>query len=150
MEQRQTKLEYWMSIAEAVAQRSHDEETKVGAIIVKNDTGMIVASGHNGFVRGATDDSLPKTRPEKYKYMVHAEENLCAHAAKNGINIGNSTLIITLSPCQKCLRLMYQAGITEVVCRDLYRDHNIDMEDLKIIQEETAEGFYRLKYDIKE
>jgi len=150
MEQRQTKLEYWMSIAEAVAQRSHDEETKVGAIIVKNDTGMIVASGHNGFVRGAPDDSLPKTRPEKYKYMVHAEENLCAHAAKNGINIGNSTLIITLSPCQKCLRLMYQAGITEVVCRDLYRDHNIDMEDLKIIQEETAEGFYRLKYDIKE
>jgi dCMP deaminase len=156
-----------MGIAEAVALRSHDEETKVGAILVKNDTGMVVATGHNGFVRGAPDSTLPKTRPEKYKFMVHAEENLLAHTSRNGINVDNCTLVITLSPCQKCLRLMWQAGITdspcqkclrlmwqagitEVICRDIYRDHTIDMEDIDIVQTETKEGYHRLKYVISE
>lgn len=137
-----------MGIAIAASERSHDAETKVGGILVKNDTGMVVATGHNGFVRGADDNKLPATRPEKYNYMVHAEENIITHCARNGISIDGCTLIITLSPCQKCLRLMWQAGITEVICRDLYRDHCIDMPDLDITQEETEEGYYRLKYDI--
>lgn len=147
---RPSKLEYWMGIAEAVSARSHDSETKVGAILIKNDTGMIVASGHNGFVRGAPDSKLPTTRPDKYKFMVHAEENLLAHTSRNGIAIDDCTLVITLSPCQRCLRLMWQAGITEVICRDIYRDHTIDMEDLDIEQTETEEGYYRLKYKVSE
>ena len=139
-----------MGIAEAVAKRSHDEETKVGAILIKNDTGMVIASGHNGFVRGAPDENLPKVRPDKYQYMVHAEENLLAHCARNGINVDNCKLVITLSPCQRCLRLMWQAGITEVICRDIYRDHCIDMKDIDIEQETTKEGYHRLRYVISE
>lgn len=135
-----------MNIAEAVSTRSHDSETKVGAILVKNDTGMVVATGHNGFVRGAPDKFLPVTRPDKYKFMVHAEENLIAHCARNGISIDNCTLVITLSPCQKCLRLMWQAGITQVICRDIYRDHTIDLADIDITQEETEEGYHKLTY----
>jgi dCMP deaminase len=129
-----------------VSTRSHDDETKVGSVIIKNDTGMVVATGHNGFARGAPDHLLPTTRPEKYEYMIHAEENLISHCAKSGIPIDNCTLVITLSPCQKCLRLMWQAGITQVICRDLYRDHRIDMKDLKIEQEQTEEGYYKLTY----
>jgi dCMP deaminase len=140
------KHKYWMSIAEAVSLRSHDTETKVGAILVKNDTGMVVATGHNGFVRGAPDDKLPTTRPDKYEYIVHAEENLIAHCAKSGISVDDCTLVITLSPCQKCLRLMWQAGITTVICRDLYRDHKIDLKDIKIRQEVTDDGYYKLTY----
>lgn len=139
-----------MGIAEAVALRSHDEETKVGAILVKNDTGMVVATGHNGFVRGAPDSRLPTVRPDKYQFMVHAEENLLAHTSRNGISVDNCSLIITLSPCQKCLRLMWQAGITEVICRDIYRDHTIDMEDIDIVQTKTKEGYHRLRYVISE
>jgi dCMP deaminase len=138
-----------MSIAEAAAQRSHDEQTKVGAVLVKNDTGMVVATSHNGFVRGAPDHLLPKTRPEKYEYMIHAEDNLIAHCAKSGISVDNCSLVITMSPCQKCLRLMWQAGITQVICRDLYRDHRIDMKDLKIEQEQTEEGYYKLTYKLQ-
>lgn len=135
-----------MDIANAASARSHDTETKVGGILVKNDTGMVVATGHNGFARGAPDHLLPTTRPEKYEYIIHAEENLISHCAKSGIPIDNCTLVITLSPCQKCLRLMWQAGITQVICRDLYRDHRIDMKDLKIEQEQTEEGYYKLTY----
>lgn len=146
--ERPSKHKYWMGIAEAVSLRSHDVETKVGAILVKNDTGMVIATGHNGFVRGAPDSELPTTRPDKYQYVVHAEENLLAHTSRNGISVDGCTLVITLSPCQKCLRLMWQAGITEVICRDIYRDHCVDMKDIDIEQEETEEGFYRLKYGI--
>ena len=146
---RPSKLKYWMGIAEAVSLKSHDSETKVGGILVKNDTGMVVATGYNGFVRGAPDDKLPTTRPDKYNFIVHCEENLIASSAKNGINVSDCTLIITMSPCQKCLRLMWQAGITEVVCKDLYRDHNTDMADLGIVEEATDEGYTRLKYEHK-
>lgn len=148
IKRRPSKYEYWMGIAEAVSARSHDIETKVGAILVKNDTGMVIATGHNGFVRGAPDDSLPKVRPEKYEFMVHAEENLMAHCAKSGISVDNCTLVITLSPCQRCLRLMFQAGITRVICRDIYRDHNIDMKDIDIDQTTTKEGYHELRYEI--
>jgi dCMP deaminase len=135
-----------MGIADAVSQRSHDEQTKVGAVLIKNDTGMVVATSHNGFVRGAPDELLPKTRPEKYEYMMHAEDNLVAHCAKSGISVDNCSLIITLSPCQKCLRLMWQAGITQVVCKTLYRDHKINMKDLSIEERRTEEGYYLLTY----
>jgi dCMP deaminase len=143
---RLSKNKYWMGLAEAASMRSHDDETKVGGVLIKNDTGMLVATGHNGFARGAPDNLLPTKRPEKYEYMIHAEENLISHCAKSGIPIDNCTLVITLSPCQKCLRLMWQAGITQVICRDLYRDHKIDMKDLKIEQEQTEEGYYKLTY----
>ena len=146
---RPSKHRYWMSLAEAASMRSHDDETKVGGVLIKNDTGMLVATGHNGFARGAPDGILPTTRPEKYEYMIHAEENLISHCAKSGIPIDNCTLVITLSPCQKCLRLMWQAGITQVICRDLYRDHKIDMKDLKIEQEQTEEGYYKLTYKLQ-
>ena len=138
-----------MDIATTVSSRTHDEETKVGAVLVRNDTGMVVATAHNGFARGAPDELLPKKRPEKYEYMIHAEENLIAHCAKSGIPVDNCTLIITMSPCVKCLRLMWQAGITNVICKDLYRDHNIDMKDIGIHEETTKEGYHALAYRSK-
>lgn len=145
-ETRSSKYKYWMDIALAVSSRSHDAETKVGAILVRNDTGMVVATAHNGFARGAPDESLPKKRPEKYEYMIHAEENLIAHCAKSGIAVDDCKLIITLSPCVRCLRLMWQAGITKVICKDLYRDHNINMKDIDIYEEITEEGYHSLTY----
>lgn len=147
---RPSKLEYWMKLAEAASSRSHDEQTKVGAVVVNNDTGAVLATGHNGFIRGADDDKLPKTRPEKYKYMVHAEENIISNCARHGVSIDNCKLVITMSPCQRCLRLMWQAGITEVICRDIYRDHCIDMDDIDIQQEKTTEGYYKLTYKVKD
>jgi dCMP deaminase len=135
-----------MGMAEAASKRSHDAETKVGAVVVNNTTGAIIATGYNGFVRGAPDDKLPNTRPNKYKHMVHAEENLIANCARHGKSMDNCKLVITLSPCQKCLRLMWQAGITEVICKDIYRDHCIDLDDIDIKQEKTPEGYYKLTY----
>lgn len=139
-----------MKQAEVVAERSHDAETKVGAILINNESGAVIAQGYNGFVRGADDTKLPRTRPDKYPYMVHAEQNLMANCARHGISMENTSLIITLSPCTVCMRLMWQAGITRVICRDLYRDVSkiLEMEDLHVDISRTEEGYYVLEYSI--
>lgn len=119
---RQNKYSNLMELAEVIAKRSHDAETKVGAILVSNKTGAILATGYNGFVRGANDQGLPNTRPEKYPYMVHAEENLIANAARHGIAMEDCTIVCTHSPCSKCMRLLFQAGITRLIVKNLYKD----------------------------
>ena len=122
-------------MAKTTALRSKDAETKVGAILVNNITGAVIATGYNGFVRGAPDHLLPTTRPDKYDYIVHAEQNLICNCARHGISMNDCTLVSTLSPCVKCMRLLWQCGIKKIICRDLYRDMSdiLEMKDIKVV-----------------
>jgi dCMP deaminase len=144
-----SKHEMYMEMAATAAKRSHDAETQVGAALVNNKTGAILATGCNGFVRGAPDAELPNTRPDKYEYMVHAEENLIANCARHGISMDDCTLYCTMSPCVKCMRIMWQCGITSIVVRDLYRD--VDkiktMKDIQLdIRTSTEHPYHVLQY----
>lgn len=149
---RPSKHEYFMNIAHAVKMRSHDSQTKVGAVLVCNDHNSILGTGYNGFVRGADDSILPTTRPEKYQYMQHAEKNLISNLIKRGgVSTDNSTLYCTLSPCQDCMRFLYQSGITKVIIENKYKDFDSlkKMMDLQIDENQTPEGFIELTYRIK-
>src|SRR6478609_3085277 len=108
---RPSKLANYMETAEVCAKRSHDAETKVGAVLVNNISGAIMATGFNGFVRGAPDSILPTTRPDKYEYIVHAETNLITNCARHGISMDNCMLVCTLSPCKSCMRMLINAGV---------------------------------------
>lgn len=145
-----TKNETYMTIADTVAQRSHDSETQVGAVLIKNDSGAIIATGHNGFVRGAPDDDLPSTRPDKYPYMIHAEENVIAHCARYGISMDDCKLICTLSPCVKCMRLLWQSGVTHIIAREMYKDFEEQirgMQDISVItRKDESDGFIHIIY----
>lgn len=145
---RPSKLQNYMDIAETVALRSHDAETKVGALLVNNQSGAIIATGYNGFIKGAADDLLPNTRPEKYEYILHAEENLLTNCARHGISMADSFLVCTLSPCKKCMRLMINAGVSFVVCKELYRDFEqiLTMKDVAVQYIRTNEDFYEIRY----
>ncbi len=129
-----SKLNHYFNIADSCAQMSHDKQTKVGSLLVKKDKGTILVSAYNGFVRQAPDDSLPTTRPEKYKYIIHSEVNLICNAASNGVNTSDCFVVCTLSPCINCLRVLWQASIDTIYFRDTYHDfnENINMEDLKV------------------
>lgn len=131
---KESKLDNYFKRAAIVSELSPDEQTKVGCVLLNNESKAIIASGYNGFVRGADDKNLPKTRPEKYKFMVHAEENLIFNCVRNGISTNNCTLFVTLSPCQKCTRSMYQSGITTIYFRDKYKDFEdqINLGDLEV------------------
>lgn len=145
---RPSKLENYMDMANIVAMRSHDAETQVGAILINNESGAIVATGYNGFVRGANDNTLPNTRPDKYEYILHAEQNLIANCARHGISMQNSTLICTMSPCKLCMRMIFNCGITKVVVQELYRDFKDiqEMKDLNVEVKTNEYGFYELTY----
>lgn len=107
--------------AEVTSENSPDAETKVGAVLISYKTGSVISEGYNGFVRGAKDELIPKTRPEKYKYVIHAEANLICNAARNGVNTDDCFVALTISPCVHCARLLYQCGITTVYYKDYYR-----------------------------
>ena len=137
-------------MALVVAHRSHDAETKVGAVLVNNKSGAILATGFNGFVRGAIDSQLPCTRPLKYEFILHAEENLIANCARHGISMEDCTLICTLSPCKHCMRLMINCGISKVVARELYKDFEdiLSMPDVKTSMDKREDGFYEITYTV--
>jgi dCMP deaminase len=143
-----SKIEVQMNMAEQMARLSPDEETKVGAILIKNDGETMLTQGYNGFVRGADDDVLPKTRPSKYEYLIHAEINLLSNAAYNGISTKDATIVCTLTPCKSCMRALYNAGIRKVIAKKLYSDyeHILSMKDLKVDCKIDEHGFYHLTY----
>lgn len=116
------KLNYYHNRAVAAAKQSHDLQTQVGALLVNPKSGAVIAEGFNGFVRGAKDETLPKTRPEKYEYIVHAETNLLCNAVRHGISTDGCIIYCTLSPCIKCIRMLWQAGISEIFCENFYSD----------------------------
>lgn len=149
---RPSKWQTIMEVAEVVAKRSHDSQTKVGSVLVSNKSGAILANGVNGFVRGAPDAKLPTTRPEKYKFIVHSEENLVANCARHGISMDDCTLVCTHSPCVKCMRLIFQCGITQVLVKEKYTDFDNlkKMADLSISEQVTPEGYYLLTYQTRE
>lgn len=147
---RPSKNQNYMDIALTIAQRSHDAETKVGAVLVNNTSGAIVATGYNGFVRGADDSQLPTTRPDKYEYILHAEDNLIANSARHGISMVNCSLVCTLSPCKHCMRMLLNCGITKVIAKDLYKDFPeiLNMKDIQVSATKEDDGFWHLVYRV--
>ena len=128
------KLNNYFKQATVVAENSPDVQTKVGSLLINKHTGAVIASGFNGFIRKAQDDKLPKTRPEKYDYIIHAEQNTIYNCARHGINTSDCFLVVTLSPCINCMRAAYQAGIDTIYFHEEYHDfkNQLVMKDLKI------------------
>lgn len=147
---RPSKIQNYMDIAGVIAERSHDAETKVGAVLVNNISGAIMATGFNGFVRGANDAMLPNVRPLKYEYILHAEDNLIANAARHGISMDNCSLVCTMSPCKHCMRMLVNCGITKVIAKELYKDFDdiLRMADVKVEMTKESDGFYHITYKV--
>jgi len=126
-------VKYFLDIAEAVAKKSKDPNTQVGAVIVTDN--RVQSTGYNGYAMGAADDKLPKCAPEKYDYFIHAEVNALLAAVKNGIQINHNTIVyLTHSPCPNCIRLLWQAGIKNFVANYLHKSSELykNMLDLHI------------------
>lgn len=139
------KILNYLKQAAVVAENSPDAETKVGSILVSKTTGSVISEGYNGFVRGANDHALPKTRPAKYDFVIHAEQNLIYNAARNGVRTDECFIAQTHSPCVQCARALYQAGIDTVFFKDYYpgTDRIDELGDLKL-EYRQFEGFTKI------
>lgn len=104
---------YYMGFAHWAAQKSKDT-TKVGAILVGPD-GEVRLTGYNGPPRGVHDTPERRERPAKYLYASHAEANLVAFAAREGIRTAGCTVYVTHAPCASCARTLIQAGVKQIV-----------------------------------
>lgn len=106
--------DYFLTIAEAVALRSKDPSTQVGAVLI-NEEGHIIGTGYNGFPPKFPESVDYWTKPLKYDYVVHAEANCLLHSIQK---TKGSTLYTTMYPCKECAKLIAAAGIVRVVYKD--------------------------------
>jgi len=109
--QRPTWDEYFMAIAELVSRRSPDVHTKHGCVLVDSDH-RVISTGYNGPVTGLPNDMVPLTRPEKYDWFIHAEDNAVAFAR---CALKGATAYVTGPPCAACFRRLLQVGVTRIV-----------------------------------
>jgi dCMP deaminase len=107
---------YLMGFARHAATKSKDT-TKVGAVLVGPD-GEVRLTAYNGPPKGVQDLPERFERPAKYLYASHAEANLVAFAAREGIRTAGCSVYVTHHPCSSCARSLIQAGIRCVVVGD--------------------------------
>ncbi|MBU1175305.1 MAG: dCMP deaminase family protein [Alphaproteobacteria bacterium] len=105
--------EYYMGFALHAAKKSKDS-TKVGAVLVGPE-GEIRLTGYNGPPRGVSDLPERRERPQKYLFASHAEANLIAFAAREGIRTSGCTVYVTHMCCSACTRILIQAGVRAIV-----------------------------------
>lgn len=109
----------FLDLAKHISAWSKDPSTQVGAVAVRDR--RILATGYNGFPRGVAD--LPgrlQDRNEKLMRTVHAEANIVAQAARNGVSLDGATVYVwPFLPCSSCGTLLIQAGVKRVVAPDM-------------------------------
>ena len=105
---------YFFDILQAVSKKSKDPNTKVGCIII-GEGREIKSTGYNSFPRGL-NDNIPErlARPEKYSWIIHAEQNALCDCAKRGVSCDGCIAYITHYPCIICTRLLLASGIKEI------------------------------------
>lgn len=112
--------EYFYNIAQQVKEKSKDNNTKIGAVIVGKDK-EIVSTGYNSFPRGIEDEKTKRqSKPEKYFWFEHAERNAIYNAARIGVSTKGCTMYLTCDiPCADCARGIINAGISKIfIMRD--------------------------------
>lgn len=122
--------EYFMDITSLVARRSTCMRRQVGALMVKEKN--ILATGYNGTPSGITHCdvtgclreqlNIPSGERHELCRGLHAEQNAIIQAARHGVNISDSVLYCTNSPCIICTKMLINAGIRKVVYLQGYSD----------------------------
>ncbi len=105
-------VEYYMGFAQHAALKAK-HTTKVGAILVGPD-GEIRLTGYNGTPRGVEDTPERTSGPDRHRWHSHAEANLIAFAAREGIRTSGCTVYVTHHPCASCARTLIQAGVKKI------------------------------------
>ncbi len=131
------KINYYLNIAKAVADRSTCLRKKAGCVIVNHDE--IVSTGYSGAPRGRANcidlgyctkkKLFPNVRHGGYDACrsVHAEQNAIISASRKDM-IGGTLYLVLYRPetgeydegsncCQMCRKLIINAGIEKVIVR---------------------------------
>ena len=137
MQERPSKEEYYLRLAEQVSARSTCLRRRFGAVIVKDD--QIISTGYTGAPRGTPNcidlgvcprelAGVPAGQRYELCRSVHAEANAIIHAARSEmlggvlylacIDARSGELVAGTRPCKMCTRMIINAGLREVVVRE--------------------------------
>jgi dCMP deaminase len=94
---------------------SDDPSCQVGCVFFKN--GTIISSGTNTLPNRVNVTTNRQQRPQKYKWIEHAERNAIYKAAKQGLPLNGSSVASTLFPCADCARAIIQVGANRLITR---------------------------------
>ena len=114
--------EYFLRLADVVAERGTCPRLKVGAVLVRDKNP--ISTGYNGAPRG-----IPHCE-EVGCYLVnghckranHSEANAIINAAYNGISTKDTILYTRYLPCDDCAKDVVNAGVSRVVYREVYKN----------------------------
>lgn len=110
------KLDFYFREAYRYAsQQSQDPRTNVGAVLIESGWDRILLYGTNRFPDGVAVTEERQTRPTKYHYVVHAEQDAIYQAARRGIVTKGLWLVAPWSSCTMCARSIISAGITRLI-----------------------------------
>ena len=146
--ERVDKTNYYLDIAETIAERGTCLRNNYGSVIVKNDE--IISTGYSGAPRGRKNCiNLGYCVRKKYTELsgagyelcrsVHSEQNAIISANRRdmmgptlylvGVNKRNGQYVTDNYPCTLCKRMIINSGIETVVMRDTkkeYRKENVE------------------------
>lgn len=109
----------FMEMAHVIAKRSKDPSTQVGAVIV-DQRNRIVSLGFNGPPRGIVDSAVDwNDSTEKWRWIVHAEENAWLHALEARGSVSLCTLYSTAVICPACALRAVHLGIYRIICANV-------------------------------
>ena len=159
MEQRISKANYYLNIAETVLERATCLRRVFGAIIVKNDE--IISTGYNGAPRGrrncvdmgfCTREAMKVPRGERYELCrtVHAEANAIISAARRdmvggtlylvGRNAQTGELLHDATSCAMCRRMVINAGLSKVIIRTTASEFSVvDVQDWVNLEDDVPD-----------
>lgn len=105
----------WLRLAFATAQEhSHDPSTQNGAVIVPAGFAVAAAAANELPARiKATQSRLE--RPNKYRWVEHAERGAIYAAARMGTPTVGAKMYVCWFACTDCARAIICAGIREVI-----------------------------------
>lgn len=122
--------EYFLKMAYLVAGRSTCLRHHVGAVIVRNK--KILTTGYNGAAKGVKDclelgclrdeRGIPSGERHEICRAIHAEQNAIIQAGLHGINIADSIIYCTHSPCILCAKMIVNASIKKFITSGEYAD----------------------------
>ncbi len=158
---RRDKHNYYLDIAQTVAERGTCLRRNYGAIIVKNDE--IISTGYVGAPRGRKNcidlgtcirQQMKIPRGERYEMCrsVHAEANAIISASRRdmigstlylvGLERSSGELVANSCCCSMCKRQVINAGIKEVVIRDTAENYRVIPVSDWIENDESLEGVF--------
>lgn len=120
------KIAVFSEILKQISVLSTSSRYKVSCIIFKKDFTKIASFGYNGNYYNAPINSITGTEEESFEPgqdgFIHAEQNALAKFREHDPE--NYIVLISLSPCKHCSKILVNSGFKNIYWLEDYREKN--------------------------